>query len=94
MTPEIQLLDQLSTSPVPYLAIEQHVFGGDRDFALNTVLALTREGKVIVTQSDKELPLARMEVWARDPWEPATIAALGSATVDITEAGLDYFLEQ
>ena len=94
MTPEIHLLDQLSTAPAPYLAIEEQVFGKDRDFALGTIVTLMREGKVVMTRADEEQPLAKVQAWAGAPWDTATIAALGSATVDITEAGLDYFLDQ
>lgn len=94
MTPEIHLLDQLSTSPAPYLAIEEQVFGRDRDFALSTIMALMREGKVVMTRADEEQPLSKVQAWASAPWDTATIAALGSATVDITEAGLNHFLDQ
>lgn len=94
MNPEIALLDQLSLAPLPYFVAEGHMFGGDRDFALGTILALVREGKVTLAQSGSEIPAATIQRLASHPDETATIAALGATTIDITAAGLDYFLEQ
>lgn len=94
MNPEIALLDQLSHAPMPYFAAEELIFGADRDFALATVAALMREGKVVVLRAGTEISAPTIEEWAGAPGESATVAALGSATIDITDKGMDYFLEQ
>lgn len=93
MTPERELLDQLSNTSLPYFIIERLIFGGDRHHALNTIVALVREGKLRITQAGTDVPIWKAQQWASNINDPATVAALGAATVDITGAGLDDYLQ-
>lgn len=94
MNPEIALLDQLSHTAMPYFAAEELIFARDRAFALATLIALMREDKVVVLKAETDVPVMTVEGWAKAPDSTSTIAALGAATIDITDKGIRYFLDQ
>ena len=72
---ELELLDNLEGGPEPYMPLEKHVFGGNRDHTLRSVRLMYVEQLIAVVVDDRPVEVWRLEQWRREPDETSTAAA-------------------
>lgn len=91
MAPELERLDQLSCSDMPYLLMETTVFGGDRARALRVVKIMEQDGLISVSRSSLRVADWERAARARAPHNPQRATELAMLTLSLTDAGLASF---